>query len=169
MVKNASSRAIEVAAAADGTLTYLVGMAPEALPPVRARDLDAAWHRARAAAMREDWGVTRLFRFRRDDGSVSDLALADPDAACWAAAVDGMTGMDGPYGLSLCLRLLALVDVMAHAGWAAPYFTLKRDGAEISRDLLAAAANSGLTAAAQFDTEDLRARLARGKLLGVSA
>ncbi len=55
------------------------------------------------------------------------------------------------------------------ACWAAPYFTLKRDGAEISRDLLAAAANSGLTAAAQFDTEDLRARLARGKLLGVSA
>ena len=83
----------------------------------------------------EDREVTRLFRFRRQDGSVSDRALADPDAACWAA----------------------------------PYFTLQRDGAEISRDLLAAAANSRLTAAAQFDTEDLRARLARGKLLGVSA
>jgi hypothetical protein len=157
---------IRVAAASDGTLTYLVGMPPEALPPVRPRDLDAAWHHARAAAMRQDWGVTRLFRFRHPDGTHSDLALADPDAACWAAAVDAVAGMGTAYGLSLCLRLLALVDLMAGASWASRYFTLRRDGADIAPALLAAAAAAGLDGGAQFDLDDLRARLARGNLLG---
>jgi hypothetical protein len=169
MTQAASPQAIRVVAAADGTLTYLVGLPPDALPPVRARDIDAAWHHARAAATREAWGVTRLFRFRRSDGGVTDLALADPDAACWAAAVDAMVGIGTAYGLSVCLRLLALVDLMAHARWAGGFFTLRRDGADISPALLSAAATARLTAAAQFDIDDLRGRLPRGNLLGVSA
>jgi hypothetical protein len=158
-----------VAATADGTLTYLVGMPPEALPPVRARDLDAAWHHARAAADRAAWGQARLFRFSRADGGVTDLALADPDAACWAAAVDKVVGIGTAYGLSVCLRLLALVDLMAHAGWAGQYFTLRRDGADIAPALLGAAATAALTPAAQFDPDDLRGRLPRGNLLGAPA
>ena len=169
MTEAASAQSIRVAAAADGTLTYLVGMPPEALPPVRARDLDAAWHHARAAAAREAWGAVRLFRFRRDDGGVTDLALSDPDAACWAAAVDAVVGIGTAYGLSVCLRLLALVDLMASVRWADTYFTLRRDGAEIAPALLSAAATAGLTPAAQFDLDDLRGRLPRGNLLGAPA
>ncbi len=165
----ASPGTIQVAAAADGTLTYLVAMPPEALPPVRARDLDSAWHHARAAAGRSDWGETRLFRFRRPDGEVTDLALADPDAACWAAAVDRVAGLGSAYGMSVCLRLLALVDLMARAGWAAAYFSLRRDGADIAPALLAAAATAPLTPAAGFDPDDLRGRMPRGNLLGAPA
>jgi hypothetical protein len=49
------------------------------------------------------------------------------------------------------------------------FFTLRRDGAEISPALLAAAATARLTAAAQFDIDDLRGRLPRRNLLGASA
>jgi len=168
MQQAATPQAITVAAAPDGALTYLVALPPEDLPPVRARDLDAAWQRARAAARREEWGTARYFRFRRADGSSTDLVLSDADAACWAEAVDAMMGMTSPYGLSLCLRLLALVDLMAHTRWAHPFFILRRDGAEIAPPLLAAAAQASLTAGAQFDPDDLRGRLPRGTLLGAT-
>ena len=166
MQQAATPQAITVAAAPDGALTYLVALPPEELPPVRARDLDAAWHRARAAARREEWGTARYFRFRRADGGSTDLALSDADAACWADAVDAMMGMTSPYGLSLCLRLLALVDVMAHTQWAHAFFTLRREGADIAAPLLAAAAQASLTAGGQFDLDDLRRRLPRNVLPG---
>jgi len=35
---------IRVGAAPDGSLTYLVDMPPEALPPVTRRDLERAWY-----------------------------------------------------------------------------------------------------------------------------
>ncbi|MBV9812477.1 MAG: hypothetical protein JO326_06985, partial [Acetobacteraceae bacterium] len=75
-------RAVHVGAAADGTLTYLIDLPPEALPPVRLRDLANAWEAARQAAIAAGhgaatWGVARLFRFRREDGTCTDLALAD--------------------------------------------------------------------------------------------
>ena len=111
---------------ADGTLTYLVDLPPEALPPVRGRDLEAAWDAAREAAGAAMWGAARLFRFRRADGSFTDLALADPDACCWAGAVEDSVGMGTSYGLSLCLRLLALVDLLARAPWAAGLCILGR-------------------------------------------
>jgi len=156
--------AIRVGATPDGTLTYLVDRPPEALPPVRGRDLAAAWDAARTAAVREAWGSARLFRFNRGDGSATDLALADPDACCWAVAVDSMFGMASLYGLSLCLRLLALVDLMAHASWADRLFTLRRDGAEIDPALLAAAAKADLTREARFDAATMQARLAVRRL-----
>src|SRR5258708_11322450 len=93
------ARAVQVGATADGTLTYLVALPPEALPPVRLRDLAAAWDAARSAAITASWGTVRLFRFRRADGSVTDLALADPDACCWAGAVDGTVRMQTAYRL----------------------------------------------------------------------
>jgi hypothetical protein len=160
--------AIQVGAAADGTLTYLVDRPPEALPPVRRRDLAAAWEAARAAAAREAWGSARLFRFRASDGSATDLALADPDACCWAVAVDSMFGMASLYGLSLCLRLLALVDLMAHSRWADALFVVRRDGAEIDPALLAEAATTGLTREARFDAASMQLKLA-GRLLAPGA
>jgi hypothetical protein len=163
------TRAVRVGAAADGTMTYLVDLAPEALPPVRQRDLAAAWEaaRARAIAAGDDaggsgaagWDVARLFRFRRADGTHTDLALADQDACCWAGAVDGTVGMETSYGLSLCLRLLALVDLLARARWAAGFLALRPEGAEIDPSVLRAAAHAPLTAEARFDESGFRAQV----------
>jgi hypothetical protein len=58
---------------------------------------------------------------------------------------------------------------MAGARWAAAYFSLGRDGAEIAPALLAAAAAAALDRDARFDPDALRARLARGTLLGAPA
>jgi hypothetical protein len=151
---------IRVAETAGGALTYLVDAPPETLPPVRLRDMARAWDSAGAAARAARWGTARLFRFRREDGSLTDLALADPDACCWAGAVDVTVGMHTRYGLSLCLRLLALVDLLARARWAAPLFTLTRSGAELDHALLRAAATVPLNPEARFDEPSFRALLA---------
>ncbi len=158
-------RAIHVQPRADGTLTYLVEVPPEALPPVRQRDLSAAWDAARDAATQDAWGAPRLFRFVRADGGKTDLALADPDACCWASAVDRTVGIASCYGLSLCLRLLALVDLLARAAWAGPLFTVRRDGVALDDTLLVAAATLPLTADARFDEAGFRARVAQGRLI----
>lgn len=148
---------VTVGRTAEGGLTYLVNLSPAALPPVRLRDLDAAWEAARAAAIAGRWGPPRLFRFRRPDGSVADLALADADACCWAAAVDATVGMGSAHGVSLCLRLLALVELLARRGPAARLVRLKRDGAELDPRLLRAAARAPLTDEARFDERDFPA------------
>jgi hypothetical protein len=142
-------------------LTYLVDLSPEELPPVRRGDLERAWYAARDAALAQRWGVARFFRFRREDGSFGDLALADRDARCWAGAVDGTVGMRSSYGLSVCLRLLALVDLLARVRWADSFCLLHRDGAELHPSLLRAAASAPLTAEARFDETGFRGRLAR--------
>ena len=141
-------------------MTYLVEAPPEALPPVRGRDLERAWYAAREAAIAQSWGVIRAFRFRRPDGSHLDLALTDRDARCWIGAVDGTVGLGSSYGLSLCLRLLALVDLLAHASWAWPLCRLARDGAELHPSLLRAAASIPLSAEARFDELGFQAHLA---------
>ncbi len=150
--------AVRVQTRPDGALLYLIALPPEALPPVRARDLAAAWDAARAAALDERWGSARLFRFRRADGSALDLALGDADACCWAAAVDGTVGMGSTYGLSVCLRLLALVDLLARAAWAGDVMALRRDGAALAPALVQAAAMQPLTGEARFDEGDFRRR-----------
>lgn len=161
------SARIRVDQGLNGALTYQVGIAPQALPPVALRDLAAAWESARAAARAEAWGCPRLFRFRSDDreagGGVTELALADPDACCWAAAVDDLVGMHTPHGLALSLRLLALVDLLARARWAAPLLRFTATGAELDPALLRAAAQTPLNAQARFDETDFR-RLLAGRL-----
>jgi hypothetical protein len=151
---------IRVAVADNGTVTYLVESPPELLPPVRLRDIVAAWEAARAAARAAAWGSARLFRFRHADGSLTDLALADADACCWAGAVDQAAGMHTSYGLSLCLRLLALVDLLARERWAAPLFTISRAGAELDPALLRIAAITPLNREARFDHTQFRALVA---------
>jgi len=151
---------VQVGAGPDGSVTYLVDAPPEALPPVRGRDLERAWYAAREAAIAGSWSTVRGFRFRRADGSHTDLALADPHARCWAGAVDLTVGLGNGYGLALCLRLLALVDLLAHARWALAFCRLERDGADLHPTLLRAAATSPLTAEARFDEMSFRACMA---------
>jgi hypothetical protein len=145
----------------DGSVTYLVALPPEALPPVAKRDIELAWHTARRAALGQRWGEVRAFRFTRPDGTHTDLALADPDAACWVAAIDLAVGLNTRHGLSLCLRLLALIELLAHARWARPLFTLDRGGADLHPALLRTAATTPLTREARFDETEFRLRLSR--------
>ena len=162
---------IRVGAGPDGSLTYLVDLPPEALPPVASRDLERAWYAARRAALAEQWGTVRVFRFVRADGHHSDLVLADRDASCWAGALDALYGMGTRQGLSLCLRLLALIDLLAQSPWALPLMRLARDGAEPDPALLRAAATEPLNQDARFDHAGFRTRLTRytaNRLTGAS-
>lgn len=152
---------IRVGTSPDGSVTYLVAVPPEALPPVGKRDLERAWHTARHAALGQRWGVIRGFRFNRPDGTHTDLALADPDAACWVAAIDEAVGIGTSHGMSLCLRLLALIELLAHAHWARPLFTLDRGGADLHPALLRTAATISLTKDARFDEAGFRLCLSR--------
>jgi hypothetical protein len=170
---------VRVGQTEDGLVTYLVELPLEELPAVRGRDLEAAWDAARSAAISGRFGLPRGFRFRRQDGSVTDLALADRDARCWAGAVDGTIGMHNSYGLSLCLRLLALVELLARVAWATRFFRFGRDGACLDPSLLRTAASLPLTAEARFDEQHFLHQLAthlsldrpfeRPRLTGASA
>ncbi|MBX5455102.1 MAG: hypothetical protein K6U10_14355 [Acidobacteriia bacterium] len=142
-----------------GLLAYIIDSPPEALPSVARDDLIVAWRAARAAALAQSSGLPRGLHFCRQDGSVFRLVLADADACCWAAAVDRLAGLHTPYGLTLCLRLLGLVDLLASARWAGCFFDLAPDGVTLHPDLLAAAAALPLNAEARFDEALFRARL----------
>lgn len=149
-------QAIRIAQGPDGSLAYAISLPPEAMPPVRPRDLAAAWSAAREAADAGAWGPARFLRFARADGSTTDLALADADAACWAEAVDLVAGLASLSGMALCLRLLALVEVMGRARWMAGLFAIGAEGAELHPALLRAAAEMPLDAGARFDEAALR-------------
>jgi hypothetical protein len=151
--------AIEEAAAPDGTLTYLIHDTPAALPPVLGRDLLHAWDQARTAALHHAPAAPRAFRFARADGTTTDLSLCDPDARCWAGAVDRLCGIASPYGMSVCLRLLALIDLMAAHAWARPLFTVYRNRVDLHPSLLSLAAHACLTEDGRFDAPAFRAQL----------
>jgi hypothetical protein len=158
--------AIEIAAAANGTLTYLIHDAPAALPPVLRRDLLAAWEAARSAALAAASpsypaaeAHPRAFRFAWPDGRVTDLSLSDPDARFWAQAADRRLTIASAYGLSVCLRLLALIDLLAVAPWARAHVALHPTGADLHPGLLRLAAEAKLTDEAGFDEAAFRARL----------
>lgn len=157
--------------AEDGALTYAVALPPERLPPVRPRDLIDAWDAARAAAGARRWGPPRTLLFRRDDdGGTTQIAIADRDASCWAEAVDRAAGLETLGGLALCLRLLALVEVMTRASWLAGLFDVTPDGGiELHPALLRAAAAMPLDAAARFDEAGLRGLLSRPIAAGAPA
>ena len=160
---------IRVARAPDGVLAYAIPLPPESLPAVAPRDLEAAWDSARAAAAAERWGPPRRLLFRRPDGSAQELLLADADAACWAEAVDAAHDLGTLGGLSLCLRLLALVEVMTRAPWLRGLYSLGAEGIELHPALLRAAAAMPLDGAARFDETGLRRLLSRPIPSGVSA
>ncbi len=150
---------IRIARGPDDALIYLIDVPPTALPPVRTGDLAEAWHAARHAAAQSEWGTPRLFRFIGDDGPL-DLALADEDACCWMQAVDSFVGLAKIEGLSLCMRLLALIDLIAKAPWASRFCRISRAGATLDPALLRVAATIPLTDQASFDETVMRDRLA---------
>jgi hypothetical protein len=143
----------------DGSLVYVVDLPPEAMPAVRVRDLVHAWELAGEAACAGAWGVPRGLRFHRGEGRYTDLALADRDAACWAAAVDRMVGLHTSYGMSLCLRLLALIDLLARAEWAPKLLQRQTGPARLPPQLLHLAASETLTPEAHFDHKRIEAGL----------
>jgi hypothetical protein len=150
------TRRVLAGAAEDGTLTYLIDHAPSDLPAVRGRDIMAAWELARDAANRAAWSVVRVFRFRREDGGWTDLALRDRDAICWAGAVDRAVGIETSYGLSVCIRLLALIDLLARAPWTSAFIDLTAGPAELHPTLLRLAAETRLNDDATFDEHGFR-------------
>ena len=141
---------VEVMEYGDDRLLYRVTLPPEGMPPVPVRALEAALDAARAATLDESDRRHRSFRFLGADGAVADFDIADRDARIWAAAVDRRAGLQTLDGLSLCLRLLALVDLLATAPWATRYLATDR-GLRIGRHLLRAAARADLTEEARFD------------------
>ena len=72
--------------------------------------------------------------------------------------------MHTSYGLSLCFRPLALVELLSRAHWAAALFQAGRMRQKLHPSLLHTAANTPLTAEARFDEAGFRARLAQFSL-----
>lgn len=137
-----------------GEILHLIAGAPPGLPPVARRDLEQAWE---AAQIPVEAPPPRGFHFAVPDGPPVSLLVGDPDAASWAASVESCVGLDTSHGVSVCLRLLALVSLMAQSGWARGWFELRRDGAAIRPELLQAAALAPLSATGGFDETALRA------------
>lgn len=153
---------------ADGAYIYVLPVPPEGLPAVRGRDLAAAWDAAREAARAAAWGKVRRFRFPHADGSVTELALSDRDAACWATAVERVAALQTSYGVSLCLRLLALVDLLGRAPWAARLLAFEAGLARLHPALLRLAAAAPLSAEARFDEARFHDSLASLPVAGLS-
>ena len=160
---------VRVAADGCGGVVYVVTLPPEALPPVRKRDIELAWDAAHGAARAGLWGTPRGFRFLRPGGTPTELILAESSASCWADAVDRSVGLGHPYGLSLCLRLLALVDLLARARWTAGFYRMRHGSAEFHPALLRLAAVAPLTPGAGFDDAQFRAQLRPAALAAPAA
>jgi hypothetical protein len=138
-----------------GGLLLVVSAPASALPCVTKRDMEQAWEVAQAGGVAAV-GVARI-KFVAEPPV--ELVLEDRDAAAWVAALERRIGLSTAYGVSVCLRLLALVSVMAQAGWARDWFALAHGGAEIRPELLQAAALAPLNEAGGFDETALRALL----------
>jgi len=153
---------VRVHQAPNGALTYAIAIPPERLPGVPPHRLLAAWEMARRAAALERWGPPRRMLFRREAGAPpTEIAIADADAGCWAEAVDTEVGLDTLPGLALCLRLLALIEILTRAPWLAGLFDVTPEGIDLHPALLEAAASMPLDAAARLDEAGLRRRLSR--------
>ena len=152
------SAVIALGEAADGALLYRIGFPPAALPAVLPRDLERAWRAAGEAARRAAEGPRRRLVFAAGTGALS-LELCDRDARCWAEASDRLAALSSRYGLSLCLRLLALIDLLARSGRASPLLAVGPAGPGPTQALLREAARAPLTDAAGFTDPGLQRRL----------
>ena len=146
-----------------GEVLHLIPYLPAALPSVTRRDLEQAWEVARSAALAatepSSAVKTHGFRFIQAAAPPVDLILADPDAANWAGAIDGVVNLSTAYGISVCLRLMALIELMGTALWVRRWFSFNRSGLELHPALLQAAALSPLTPTGGFAETSLRALL----------
>ncbi len=125
------------APARTGRLTYLVAPAARGTADRCAAATSSAPGTPRATPPWHSTGAsTASSASSAMTARIGDLALADRDACCWADAVDGTIGLRNSYGLAVCLRLLALVDLLARVRWADSLCLLRRDGAELHPSLL---------------------------------
>lgn len=159
-----SGEKIRTEAGPRGEILHLVPYLPAALPPVTKRDLEQAWEAARAAALAPPkpgarTAKTHGFRFLQDAAPPLDLVITDTDAASWAAAIDDTANLSTAHGISICLRLLALFQLMATQVWVRKWFSLKPAGLEFHPALLQAAALSPLTPTGGFAETTLQALL----------
>jgi hypothetical protein len=138
-----------------GEVVHVLARPASALPPVTKRDLEMAWE----AAQKVNTPAPPVRKFSFGAAPPVDLWVEDKDAAAWAAAVEGCVGLATPHGVSVCLRLLGLVALMAQARWAQAWFALGRGGADIRPELLQAAALAPLNESGGFDETALRALL----------
>jgi hypothetical protein len=154
------SRSIRTARTETGAIAYLVPVAPERLPAVPPGDLLRAWNVARHGAVQHLWGAPRFFRFaQHSEREPTEIAIADPDAGAWTEAIDRAFGLETLSGLALCLRLLALVEILTRAVRLEPFFDVTPAGVDLHPSLLAAAAALPLNPAARFDEAVLMTRL----------
>jgi hypothetical protein len=151
---------VRIASGQDGSVTYRLDTPPEGLTAVRGRDLAAAWDAAREAARANAPGPATRFEFARPDGTATALALSDRDAACWISAVDQVAALRTPYGVSLCLRLLALVHLLAHSGWTARLLEFEAGRVRLHPALLRLAAAAPLSSEGLFDENSFHDSLA---------
>jgi hypothetical protein len=140
---------------AGGEVVHRLARPPSALPSVTKRDLEQAWELAQTV----DTPAPPARKFSFATVPPVELWVQDKDAAAWVAAVEGCVGLGTPHGVSVCLRLLGLVALMAEARWAQAWFVLGRGGAEIRSELLQAAALAPLNESGGFDETTLRALL----------
>jgi len=153
---------------ASGMIAHAVPLPPQALPAVAPDALMEAWRRAANAARAHRWGPPRSFLFPPGPAGEGSLHLTDRDACCWAASVDGSIGLDTLAGVSLCLRLLALVELLGRAPWTAGLFDIGPLGIELDPRLLDAAATHGLDGDARFDEKQMRRLFSRILSAGVA-
>jgi len=154
------SRSIRTARTETGAIAYLVPVSPERLPAVSPGDLLRAWNVARHGAVERLWGTPRFLRFAQQGGmEPTEIAISDPDAGAWTEAIDRAFGLETLTGLSLCLRLLALVEVLTRAVRLEPFFDVTPAGVDLHPSLLAAAAVQPLNPVARFDEAVLMNRL----------
>jgi hypothetical protein len=155
-----SSLKIRTQTGPDGEILHLVPYLPAALPAVTKRDLEQAWETARLAALAPPKpAATHAFRFLQESAPPLDLVITDTDAASWAAAIDRLANLSTAHGISICLRLLALFQLMATQLWVRNWFTLSRAGLEFHPALLQAAALTPLTPTGAFAETTLQALL----------
>ncbi len=146
--------------APDGKILHLIPHSPGGLPAVTKRDLEQAWEVARATALAPGPPpATHGFRFRHEGETPLDFVITDRDAASWAGGIDGIADLSTAHGVSVCLRLMALIDLMSRADWTRHWFTLNRAGLEFHPALLTAAALTPLTQTGGFAETALRALL----------
>jgi hypothetical protein len=148
---------IRVAEGPDGTLGYALPFPPEALPAVSGAALSRAWAAARAGAAQAIAAPARRIAFRGSPPVI--LEIADRDARIWAEAVDRDAGLETRAGMAACLRLLALIDLLARSRALDHLLELDPRGAELHPRLLAAAARWPLDRAGRFDAAQAAAML----------
>ena len=148
---------------ASGRITILVTCPIQDLPAVRPAELKQAWDTA-SVAVRQGLRLTDNdpygLAFKDRSGQSVDLIFHDSDAHLWAVAIHRAFDLSTIKGLSLCLRMLALYQLMAGQSWARCCFKVdKNRPITIENRLLREAALTNLTETGGFDQAALKRQI----------